>query len=219
MSGRGRNLTRPPHRSCVTAANSRSVWYAPPTGWVTVLAGLLARGSLPVRPAFPVSQWLTRTTGSPLTVAGAATASVCTQRTGPCSLLPPRREPGNQHMLSIPGWRGQVKIMSRNESGRGRKSARCCIAATEYRARPWHSRPACGLWGRRTPAAVTQAGYAYCQLRNTRLSVQNRHGHAPRGNGARTMRAPLSRPASLSRPGPLRLVLFPASRADRSLSK
>ena len=29
----------------VTAANDRSVWYAPPTGWVTVLAGLLARVS------------------------------------------------------------------------------------------------------------------------------------------------------------------------------
>jgi len=30
----------------------------PPTGWVTALAGLLAHGSLPDRPAFPVSQWL-----------------------------------------------------------------------------------------------------------------------------------------------------------------
>ena len=29
----------------VTAAKDRSVWYAPPTGWVTVLAGLLACGS------------------------------------------------------------------------------------------------------------------------------------------------------------------------------
>src|SRR5262249_24448719 len=37
------------------------------------------------RPAFPVSQWLTRTTGSPLTVAGAATASATGsfQWTGP----------------------------------------------------------------------------------------------------------------------------------------
>jgi len=45
----------PPPRSRVTAANSRSVWYAPPTGWVTVLAGLLACGSSPlVRPSqFP----------------------------------------------------------------------------------------------------------------------------------------------------------------------
>jgi hypothetical protein len=41
----------------VTAAKDRSVWYAPPTGWVTALAGLLARGSVPLRPAFPVSQW------------------------------------------------------------------------------------------------------------------------------------------------------------------
>src|SRR4029079_8653053 len=33
----------------------------PPTGWVTALAGLLARGAMPARPPFPVSQWLTRT--------------------------------------------------------------------------------------------------------------------------------------------------------------
>ena len=61
----------------VTAARSRSVWYAPPTGWVTVLAGLLAHGSVPERPAFPVSQWLRWTTDSPLTVAGAATMTAC----------------------------------------------------------------------------------------------------------------------------------------------
>jgi hypothetical protein len=61
----------------VTAARSRSVWYAPPTGWVTVLAGLLAHGSAPERPAFPVSQWLRWTTDSPLTVAGAATVTAC----------------------------------------------------------------------------------------------------------------------------------------------
>ena len=45
----------------VTAAFNRSVWCAPPTGWVTVQAGLLARGSLSLRPAFPVSQWPCRT--------------------------------------------------------------------------------------------------------------------------------------------------------------
>jgi len=27
---------------------------------------------------------------------------------------------------------------------------------------------------------VTHAGYAYCQLRDTELSVQFRHGHGPR---------------------------------------
>jgi hypothetical protein len=64
----------------VTAARSRSVWYAPPTGWVTVLAGLLARGSAPGRPAFPVSQWLSWTTDSPLTVAGAATLAAFDDR-------------------------------------------------------------------------------------------------------------------------------------------
>ena len=51
---------------------------APPTGWVTALAGLLARGSLPcIRPSrfagFPVLQWSSADEGSPLTVAGAAT--------------------------------------------------------------------------------------------------------------------------------------------------
>ena len=46
--------------------------------WVTSLAGLLAHGSSPGRPAFPVSQWLTRTAGSPLTVAGAATDRAAT---------------------------------------------------------------------------------------------------------------------------------------------
>jgi hypothetical protein len=51
---------------------------APSTGWVTALAGLLARGSLPfVQPSrisdFAETQWLYADEGSPLTVAGAAT--------------------------------------------------------------------------------------------------------------------------------------------------
>ncbi len=93
-NARTRHGGKPGHHSClvswektshtafttvarVTAARSRSVWYAPPTGWVTVLAGLLAHGSVPERPAFPVSQWLRWTTDSPLTVAGAATMTAC----------------------------------------------------------------------------------------------------------------------------------------------
>jgi hypothetical protein len=48
----------------------------------------------------------------------------------------------------------------------------CCGGVTEYDRRCWHSGPACGRCGLRTPAAVTQAGYAYCQLRDTQLSVQ-----------------------------------------------
>ncbi len=87
------NMPRPSRRF-VTTAKDRSVWYSPPTGWVTALAGLLACGSAPERPAFPVSQWLTRATGSPLTVAGAATAPA---KADPCSLLPPRLAPENQH--------------------------------------------------------------------------------------------------------------------------
>ena len=90
----------------------------PPTGWVTALAGLLARGSLPGRPAFPVSQWLIRTTGSPLTVAGAATERGCQRQPGPCSLLPPRRKPGNQHTLSIP-WAGSPVKMTGDDVHRG----------------------------------------------------------------------------------------------------
>src|SRR6266851_3370030 len=54
------------------------------------------------RPAFPVSQWLRRTKDSPLTVAGAATAAARPSRADPCSLLPPRSDPGNQHTGSIP---------------------------------------------------------------------------------------------------------------------
>ena len=50
---------------------------------------------------------------------------------------------------------------------RARKTAGCCPAATEYDRHHWHSGPACGPGGHRTPAAVTQAGYAYCQLRDT----------------------------------------------------
>ena len=50
---------------------------------------------------------------------------------------------------------------------RARKTAGCCPAATEYDRHHWHSGPACGPRGHRTPAAVTQAGYAYCQLRDT----------------------------------------------------
>ena len=66
-------------------------------------------------PAFPVSQWLTRTTGSPLTVAGAATAA--TNGPYPCSLLPPRLAPGNQHGAkhsSCPFWRQGAGITKCN---------------------------------------------------------------------------------------------------------
>ncbi len=64
----------------------------------------------------------------------------------------------------------------------------CCAPVTEDQAQAWHSGPACGPWGHRKPAAVTQAGYAYCQLRDTKLSVQTRRGHGPRGNRAGVFR-------------------------------
>src|SRR3954469_7039269 len=83
----------------VTAARSRSVWYAPPTGWVTVLAGLLARGSAPeVQP----SQFPSGSVGRQarrLQLRGQPRWRLLT--TAPCSLLPPRLAPRNQHTVSI----------------------------------------------------------------------------------------------------------------------
>ena len=80
----------------VTANGFPSRRHTPDSGWVTLAtAGLLARGSrrLPGLPSFPVAIVGAR---SPLTVAGAARASIDPLRGGsvfPCSLLPPRREP------------------------------------------------------------------------------------------------------------------------------
>ena len=78
----------------VTAANDRSVWYAPPTGWVTVLAGLLARGSLScVRP----SQFPSGRHGRGLAAYSyGGSRGIGSLGASPRSLLPPRCEPGNQ---------------------------------------------------------------------------------------------------------------------------
>src|SRR4051812_21115520 len=83
----------------VTAARSRSVWYAPPTGWVTVLAGLLARGSAPeVQPSqFPSGSDGRQTRR--LQLRGQPRWRLL--KTAPCSLLPPRLAPRNQHTISI----------------------------------------------------------------------------------------------------------------------
>ena len=122
-----------------------------------------------LRPAFPVSQWPTRTKGSPLTVAGAATASAEPARVPSC--LP--GAPGNQHIGSIPRSRPRVKTMHTERRACLRNCRRCGFAATESRMRSWHSGPACGLWGHRTPAAVTMpathtASYAIlaCQYKS-----------------------------------------------------
>jgi len=72
---RGSLLSRSSHRHCRHRCERPLRMDAPSTGWVTVLAGLLARGSPPIGPAFPVAQWPCWTLGSPLTVAGAATAT------------------------------------------------------------------------------------------------------------------------------------------------
>jgi hypothetical protein len=148
------------------------------------------------RPAFPVSQWPMRTKGSPLTVAGAAT--VTAQRVEQDNYveqddIEPTRVPSclpgaTRGTSTGPAFRDRTKgsrLGHANNTGQARKSAACCSVATEYDRRPWHSVPAYGLWGHRTPAAVTQTGYAYCQLRDTQLSVQSRRGHGPLGNGAR----------------------------------
>jgi len=90
---------------------------APSTGWVTALAGLLARGSSPscARPSrFPSGH---TDAGSPLSVAGAAT-DFCKFAKGltknetadsPCSLFRPRSDPGNQHLKMFPLTRWRVK--------------------------------------------------------------------------------------------------------------
>jgi hypothetical protein len=144
------------------------------------------------RPAFPVSQWLMRTKGSPLTVAGAATVAA-RRLSGATSRAQQNAEPARVPSCLPGATRGtstleafarlskRVKIWERDRGSRARNSAGCCSTVTEYRSRAWHSGPACGpLGGHRTPAAVTQAGYAYCQLRDTQPSVQTRHGHEPR---------------------------------------
>ena len=66
-------LSRPSHRHCRHRCERPLRMDLPSTGWVTALAGFLARGSLPscVRPSqFPSGRM---DAGSPLTVAGAAT--------------------------------------------------------------------------------------------------------------------------------------------------
>ena len=125
---RGRtHLARPSHRLLCHRCEQPLRVVLPPTGWVTALAGLLARGSGPDRLAFPVSQWLTRTTGSPLTVAGAATDWGCVRQPAPCSLLPPRYDPGNQHGGSFTGGILRVKAAV--------VRSRPCVAARPHRRR------------------------------------------------------------------------------------
>ena len=74
VKSRGRFLSRPSHRHCRHRCERPLRMDAPSTGWVTALAGLLARGSSSYGPAFPVSQWpRLDAKGSPLTVTGVAT--------------------------------------------------------------------------------------------------------------------------------------------------
>src|SRR5712692_3750376 len=99
------------------------------------------------------------------------------------------------------------------------KPGRCCSAATEYDRRAWHSGPACGPCGHRTPAAVSQAGYAYCQLRDTQLSVQTRRGHGPRGNGAVAGTLALERLVARGAASGVLSIVLPRPRADPSTKR
>jgi hypothetical protein len=144
------------------------------------------------RPAFPVSQWPMWTKGSPLTVAGAATATArrCRDDKAEPARVPSCLPGATRGTNTRTAFRCRAKgsrFCSAKGVGWARKTAGCCSVATEYDGRPWHSVPACGPWGHRTPAAVTHAGYAYCQLRDTQLTVQSRCGHGPRGKGARAL--------------------------------
>ena len=125
---RERHLARPSHRLLCHRCEQPLRVVPPTTGWVTALAGLLARGSLPGRPAFPVSQWLTRTTGSPLTVAGAATDSNCN--------LQPNRVPS-----CLPG------------ANRG-TSTGTAFRATRWRSSRWEAMSAPALQPRHTLRAA-----------------------------------------------------------------
>jgi hypothetical protein len=165
---------------------------APPTGWVTVLAGLLACGSSPlVRPSqFPSGRCGRKARRSQLRGQPRLRRDdvEMTKPSRPVFPLASPVQPGEpargQHSAVV--RRGQ-EFCSAKGVGWARKTAGCCSVATEYDGRPWHSVPACGPWGHRTPAAVTHAGYAYCQLRDTQLTVQSRCGHGPRGKGARAL--------------------------------
>jgi hypothetical protein len=107
---RERHLARPSHRLWCHRCEQPLRMVPPTTGWVTVLAGLLARGSLPGRPAFPVSQWLTRTTGSPLTVAGAATDEAANGSLARVPSCLPGATRGTSTGVSIPWAASRVKM-------------------------------------------------------------------------------------------------------------
>jgi len=71
------------------------------------MAGLLARGTAPVAPAFPVSQWRLGA-GSPPTVAGAAAELVLgSPLTAPRSLLSPNA--GDHRVKGIVAARAQAR--------------------------------------------------------------------------------------------------------------
>jgi hypothetical protein len=96
---------------------------SPPIGWVTALAGLLARGSVPRRPAFPVSQWLRTTSGLAADSCGGSHGSLHARHSSsPCSLFRLQLSPKNQRMRNLPCPVSGVK--SRRHGSAGTKKAR-----------------------------------------------------------------------------------------------
>ena len=104
------------------------------------------------RPAFPVSQWPTRTKARRLQLRGQPRYRLhCAAN--PCSLLPPRSDPRNQHGAknSPPGcerqdridvrggWRRAITAAVARSLQKSRKNPGCCARATEQRSRACHS--------------------------------------------------------------------------------
>ena len=79
----------------------------PSTGWVTVLAGLLARGSLLCVPAFPVSQWPSSERSLAAYSCGGSHGLLQLATARVPSFLPGC--PGNQHGKMFPLLRREVK--------------------------------------------------------------------------------------------------------------
>jgi len=107
---------------------------APPTGWVTALAGLLARGSLASSglPSFPVA---VLDEASPLTVAGAATDEPQTGGRRVPSCLP-----GSRRGTSTLKCSSYERFLSRLQTPRGRPMGRPPAQRQNGRAFSVHAR-------------------------------------------------------------------------------
>ena len=98
------SLSRPSHRHCRHRCERPLRMDAPSTGWVTALAGLLARGSLPCwsgLPSFPVADLDLRlaahSCGGSHGLLHIQKLLMRSNEKSPCSLFRPRSDSGNQH--------------------------------------------------------------------------------------------------------------------------